>query len=413
MKKTLILLFALLPFWLHAQESTESLIRENILRACVNTCPYEYRPAAETPVPKGYKAFYISHYGRHGARTDWAPAEYDYGKTLALYNSASAAGLLTPEGEAVRAQIAEIIRLVDGMGGRLTELGAQEHRQIASRMYKHFRKVFRQGSRKVRAVASISPRCLVSMAASTSVLTACDPSLDISWDSDPKYMRFMVTDSPKHIRAQTDRIQSDFRKAHVPDTAAFLARIFTDPAKARPLVGDAATLMLRTFFVALNTGCFELDPVILRAFKAEDLARYEECTSQEQYLRHCNSLPFGDERMKLVRPLSEEFVGKAEDAIAGGNCVADLRYGHDSQLIAFASLLGIEGIGERRGVEDAAQWRGCFGTPFASNLQTVFYRDRRGDILVKFYYNEREARLLTLPDGPYYRWSDVKSLLLR
>ena len=81
--------------------------------------------------------------------------------------------------------------------------------------------------------------------------------------------------------------------------------------------------------------------------------------------------------------------------------------------MAFASLLGVEGIGERRDIEEASQWEGCFGTPFASNLQMVFYRNKAGKILVKCYYNEREVRLITLPGGPYYAWDEVKALLLR
>ena len=42
-------------------------IEDNLCRFGVNTNPYEYFNVAETPVPDGYKPFYISHYGRHGA----------------------------------------------------------------------------------------------------------------------------------------------------------------------------------------------------------------------------------------------------------------------------------------------------------------------------------------------------------
>lgn len=47
------------------------MIREDYDRAGVNTHPYEFRTMPVTQAPKGYEPVYISHYGRHGSRTDW------------------------------------------------------------------------------------------------------------------------------------------------------------------------------------------------------------------------------------------------------------------------------------------------------------------------------------------------------
>ena len=41
----------------------------------------------------------------------------------------------------------------------------------------------------------------------------------------------------------------------------------------------------------------------------------------------------------------------------------------------------------------------------------VFFKNAKNDVLVKFYLNEREARLIGLEGGPYYRWEDVKASL--
>lgn len=43
-------------------------IEENPERAGGVYHYYEYAPSALTKAPKGYKPFYISHYGRHGSR---------------------------------------------------------------------------------------------------------------------------------------------------------------------------------------------------------------------------------------------------------------------------------------------------------------------------------------------------------
>ena len=55
-------------------------------------------------------------------------------------------------------------------------------------------------------------------------------------------------------------------------------------------------------------------------------------------------------------------------------------------------------------------WHGWKYTPFAANIQIIFYRSKKDpDVLVKFLLNERETRVLGLEGGPYYKWSDVKA----
>ena len=51
-------------------------LKGDIRRAAFNTHSYEFEPVKDTPAPKGYKAFYISHYGRHGSRSDWGGPQY-------------------------------------------------------------------------------------------------------------------------------------------------------------------------------------------------------------------------------------------------------------------------------------------------------------------------------------------------
>jgi hypothetical protein len=50
-----------------------------------------------------------------------------------------------------------------------------------------------------------------------------------------------------------------------------------------------------------------------------------------------------------------------------------------------------------------------------ANIQIVFYRNRKGDVLVKVLHNEREQLLdpaVGKPvEGVYYRWEDMKGYL--
>ncbi len=413
MKKLLIIIaFALLALTGSAQEKNPQLaasIHENLFRTGIVLNPYEYLPAAETPVPKGYKPFYISHYGRHGSRSDW-PAD-GYRGVRDKFARAHEAGLLTPEGEKAYEMINGIVEKYNDMGGRLTPRGAREHRQIAHRMYNKYKKVFNSGNRRVRAISSVSPRCIISMAAFTGELLSLNPKLDIGWDTGEQYMKYISGGSTPDIRRDAKPLIDADATAHTPDTATFLARVFTDPEAGRQLTGGARKLFDETMYIGVASGAYDCDDTILRLFNEDDLCWQEQHWSMYMYLHECNSVEFGDRRMALpeVQAFLDDVMDKADEVIANGNYVADLRFGHDTHLLGICSRIGLEGIGERLNALQCKDWPCYFNAPFAGNLQIVFYRNKAGDVLVKFYLNERERKLLTLEGGPYYRWEDVKA----
>ena len=77
MKKFFFLsLLMIFSFNVFAQEEALRLIAENPDRAANNMHSYEFNPIEDTPAPKGFKPFYISHYGRHGSR--WLPNDSRY-----------------------------------------------------------------------------------------------------------------------------------------------------------------------------------------------------------------------------------------------------------------------------------------------------------------------------------------------
>ena len=386
-------------------------IDDNLYRFGVNTSPYEYFCTEETPVPAGYKPFYISHYGRHGSRSNW---DFGYAAVLEKYAAAKEAGLLTEEGEKAFQQMQTINELHNGMNGRLTPLGAQEHRQIAGRLFARYPKLF-SGSPRVRAVSSVVPRCIVSMAAFTGELLSRNPKLDMSWDTGEKIMRYCSSDDPEAMRPGAYAIIQEHARSHVMDSVSFVQKVFTDEAAAREAVGGSiAKLMEGTLSFAVIAGSFEQDQTLIDLFNVEDIKHHMRNTSLNLYLRQCNSADFGDIRMAApgVQELLEDVITKADAAIATGEYVADLRFGHDYQLLAISSRMGIKGVGERLSKEEAVEWPGWLYTPFAGNLQLVFYKNAAGNILVKCFINERETTLLGLPDGPYYAWDDVKKAWL-
>ena len=111
----------------------------------------------------------------------------------------------------------------------------------------------------------------------------------------------------------------------------------------------------------------------------------------------------------------KDIVDKADEVLADTSkdaLCADLRFGHDYPFIAMCSAMGLEGIGQNLATEEVnLKWFGPWMTPFAANLQMIFYKNKKGgDVLVKFLVNERETALMGVEpvSGPYYRWSDVR-----
>ena len=412
MKRLLIPILLVISLALGAQEKDPALVadyQENVFRTAMNMDPYEYIPGPQTAAPKGYKPFYISHYGRHGSRSNWEGKMY--ADILEKYNKAHEAGILTAEGEAAREQIAEAVRLHDHMDGRLTRLGQQEHREIASRMYNNYRDVFRKGSKKVSAISSMTPRCIISMNAATAMLQSLQKDLDIRWDTGETFQKYISSDHTREARAGIHRIMADYWKQHKPDPTAFCARVFTDQARAREIIGSRTEFMQNTFNMATTCPAFELDDRLFRLFSADELYWYAQALSMNFYLGQCNSVEFGDERMERARPGIVDIVTKADAAIATGEFCADLRYGHDYQVLALASLLGFEGVAERLDAKTCVNWPGWRYTPFAANIQLIFYRNKEGNVLVKPLLNEREIRIIGLKGGPYYDWEDYKTYL--
>jgi len=110
--------------------------------------------------------------------------------------------------------------------------------------------------------------------------------------------------------------------------------------------------------------------------------------------------------------LLEQIISKADEAITTGDCAADLRFSHDSHLVPLSTTLQLDGC--RAKVTDpygvAAAWANYRISPMAGNIQLIFYKNRRGEVLVKFLLNENEVGIPASTDlYPYYRWEDVKA----
>ena len=418
MKKWILVLTALLALGAaaiaqpHRSEAAVKALKAEPTRAGNNLNSYEFFPLTDTPAPKGYTPFYISHYGRHGSRSNWGGKAYeDLIRTLEIGKGMK---ILTPGGDSLLVAARRVLATYDGMDGRLSQRGAREHAALAERMYNRYSEVF-AGEKNVRAFSSTVQRCIVSMNAFTNSLIRQNTRLNIRLDTGEQFMKYLDNEQGwQQITSSAMRKSAEYMRQVPDDTLGVMSRIFTDVEKARTFVDSPRRLTENVFNTAVVAEDFDIEEDLYRFLPFDAIYRRWAQNNLFLYLGHCNSADVGPQRVVLAESCVEDIVKKADECIATGAYAADLRFGHDYPLMALVSYLGIEGVGDRLEVEDVCDnWLGFWNICMASNLQMIFYRNKAGDVLVKFLYQEQERLLRGLEpySGPYYKWETVKANL--
>jgi len=381
--------------------------------AGLNACPYDMIvvPGPDTKAPHGYKPFYISHYGRHGSRSGWDQDRYEL--IISTLQAAKNEGLLSAKGDSLLNETRFICNATDGMDGRLTPRGQREHRAIASRMHHRFRKVFRQDKKDVRVIGSVVPRCLVSMAAFTNQLQMLEPRLNITMDCGERIQPQVSNETPEELQSPRKIILDSLYAAMDADFDAAVIPLFTSTEAAARFVPQTKKFAHAMFGAARTSYAFDPDFDMYRFLPLDVIYSFMDYNNLRMYLGQCNSAQFGDLRMAAATGVSENIVRCADEAIAGNGPASDLRFGHDYPLLALCSMMGLKGVGERYYTTGARKHFSALNcTPFAGNLQMIFYRSRKADspVLVKVLLNENETEIPSLKpfEGPYYRWEDIR-----
>lgn len=405
MKRTVfitLLLALVLP--LNARHFADALKRNPAAAAGV-MAPYTFEEVSDTPPPTGYKPFYISHYARHGSRYH---LPYMIKRCIpAEMIEARKAGTLTPAGEAALDRMLEVIALHDGTDGDLTEVGAAQHSELAKRMYFRFKGVFRKGG-SIRCRSSIVPRCIASMASFGTTLQKCNSSLDISYGAGQRdydaICKPIIDLRLSHIYLDSlDRV----RRPLLFDPSRLLAEFFVPGYQVK----DPQSLFSSIYQLGSVEPALGREPYIFSLFSDEELYTQWQLYNDWIYGDMANSEELGFRILASARPLLEEIVSLADEAISGNGPLAELRFGHDGSLLPLLCRMGLEGVAGRYPIEKASEhWAAHEGIPCAANLQLVFYRNRKGSVLVKLLYNEQERLIPSLKpvSGPYYDWNELK-----
>ncbi|MBR6875053.1 MAG: histidine-type phosphatase [Bacteroidales bacterium] len=419
MRKTMMALAALLTLSVavafaqpkRSEVAVRALMEENS-RAGNNLNSYEFFPIQDTPAPKGYKPVYISHYGRHGSRSNWGGKAYL--GVIGVLEAAQHEGLLTPDGEMLLQGARDVLAGWDGMDGRLSQRGSREHAALAERMFKRYPGVFK-GEKNVRAFSSTVQRCIISMNSFTNSLVRQNPKLQIRLDTGEKFMDYLDNEKGwERLTMGAMRKSFEWLKDVPDDTLGVITRVFNDPVAARKIVKNARQFTQDVYDTAVVAEDFDIQENLYSVLPFDAIYRRWAQNNMFLYLGHCNSVEVGDKRVPMAKSCVEDIVAKADEALVTGNYAADLRFGHDYPLMALVSYLGVEGVGDRLEVDEICEkWFGFWNICMASNLQMIFYRNKAGHVLVKFLYQEQERKLRGLEPvvGPYYDWETVKANL--
>ena len=170
-----------------AQQAREDF-RKDINLSASGYKAYPGPQKALTPAPAGYTPYYISHYGRHGSR--YLLGARDYDMPYNALKKLADAGMLTEKGLEVLDKVGQIREEARGRDGELTQLGAEQHRSIAKRMYERFPEVFK-GKTNIDAKSTQVIRCILSMENALLQFATMNPKLNITHDASRHDLYYM------------------------------------------------------------------------------------------------------------------------------------------------------------------------------------------------------------------------------
>lgn len=383
---------------------------------------YEYIAPTEplTPAPKGFKPVYLTHFGRHGSRFLDNASNYD--RPYNILKDADDAGALTDFGKDVLRRVGIIRAEADQRAGDLTPKGMQQHRDIARRMVENYPELFKDG-KTIMARSTTSHRVLVSEYSALMQIIRMRPKIRIDYDSSNHDEPWMYTED-RAVSAHKRKINAavqEFNQRHT-HPERLMKALFKDPAYITDVQGRDQSGSLYSSLYDLASYAQGSDPGV----DLNDVFTYDEwydlfLINNMRWYSQGGYSPLTDNVVPYGHCVTlQNFIDFADEALAGNGVSVMLRFGHEVTLMSFFSLLDLNGSGySTDDLESVADhWVAYDLAHMGGNVQWVFFRDRKGDVIVKFLMNEEEA---TLPESvpfykdgkgreqkPYYRWEDVR-----
>ena len=395
-----------------AQTSRSELLAHMDL-ASGNYCNYPNPTGHITPPPAGYEPFYVTHYGRHGARYMTDDDHYKY--VIGKMDTAQIRGWLTETGKEVLCRLKVAAENAYHRDGDLTQLGGRQHRAIAHRLCVNYPSLMNQPI-CVKANSSTVRRCMLSMANFCQELKTVNPSLTITMDASEHDMYYLLPNDSINIpESETDGplYEKLDKFCHKMLNGQRLMRVLFKDAKAATDFIDGYRFADGLWNIAADMHCL---PELNLTF--EDLLTEDELIDgfrayNASWCLWEGLMPGSRHNYYAIYPLLMNFLNEADLAVASGKPSVRLRFGHDSVVLPFSFIMGFkEAI---HGTDDMENLHNQFAIfrliPMAGNIQWIFFRKQGSDdVLVKFLMNENETAIPIETDCyPFYHWKDVSA----
>lgn len=395
-----------------AQASDDNL--NNLDYTLSNYMPYESPKVEYAKPPKGYKPFYISHYGRHGSRFHYSSSDYE--KMYKLFQKADSAKALTAQGMLVADRFKKMFFEYHDRAGDLTPLGVAQHKAIAHNMMKNYPEVFAKGS-VLDVKSSTSTRCILSMDAFCQQIKEENPEVTIHNEASKRLMYYLS--SPKHAGRDIDRRQKDstwqaaFGNLHAKyiHPTRMVKQLFKDSAYVAKNI-DTIAFMRDFYTLKSSLVSYPTDINFDDVWLPEEVDGNWVVQNAWWYGAYGPCPMTKNESRFFEVDLLKKIIDEADAAIQKGNVQANLRFGHDTALLPLTTLMGLSGCDAKVTNLDTLRyvWNDYKIIPMAGNVQMIFYRSKKSaDILVRVMLNERDVTMpIESENAPYYEWSKMK-----
>ena len=406
-------------FTSNAQTVLELIKQKPAYASCnYNTYPDSIKTTL-TPAPEGKKAFYISHYGRHGSRYISSRSGYDIPYMMMLH--ADSLDELTPTGHRVLQEMNSIMRNTEDRWGELTGIGKREIENIGRRMAERFPEVLCPGA-NVKAISTIVPRCIESMGSFTMKMLQVCPQLNITLQASERTQWYMNHQDRKMRR---NYLTPEAKKALDAYTATRMGNtrlmelVFKNPDIVKEFINEEdLSYYLMKMVLFQNNISYNSNKNLMDLFDAEDLYLMWQVDNVYWYLQHGACKLNGGNRPYSQRYLLRQLIADADSCLRLERPGAQLRFGHETVLLPLVCLIGVNGYNLATDNLEELEEKGWWSSsvfPMGSNLQFIFYRSgiKDNDVLFKVLLNEEEATLPLQTDvAPYYHWNDFRQYCL-
>lgn len=373
--------------------------------------PYP-EPEAVVEHPDTLTPVFINHVGRHGAR--FPSSSKNAEKLMEVLSKGEQEGTLTPLGSDLKKLTEFVIERSHNRWGALDSLGMAEQRGIASRMFRGYPELFRDGT--VNAISSYSPRAMMSMYEFVHQLDRLNNHNDFitstgrqnsillrPFDLDADYKEW------KESKAWEEPYRMQMETA---SPVSAVRRLFKTSTMSNE---EAVDVAMAEYFIVAGMSAMGNDIDMMKYFTAEELNAAWSVFNLRQYLQW-SATTLSSAPADLASALIVDLLTTTDAAIEGtATANVMLRFGHAETLMPLLSLMRLRGAYYLTNYFDtvALHWRDFYLVPMASNLQMILFRSTKGNYYVRFDLNEVPVPLLPNSDEIYLPYGEVRDYLNR